>query len=103
MNAATSFGGNIAVEFRLGFFISTVVAYALSLVSGALVRNFVNQFYVTGRAAGKSRTVFSSAFGAEHAHNGIPQVISTVTPVNGETAEVKYWKEPDCRFLQIRR
>ena len=47
--------------------------------TSVLSRNFVNQFYVTVRAAGKSRTVFGSAVGAEHDHNGIPQASSTVS------------------------
>ena len=44
-----------------------------------LFRNFVNQIYVTVRAAGKSRTVFGSALGAEHDQNHILHTIPSVS------------------------
>src|SRR5664279_3390666 len=59
MNAATSF---IVAESRFGF--RTRVS-----------RNFINQFYVTVKAAGKSRTVFGSAFWAEHERNRTPDAL----------------------------
>lgn len=37
--------------------------------TSVLSRNFINQFHVTVRAPGKSRTVFGSAFGAKHERN----------------------------------
>ena len=39
----------------------------------------MNQIYVAVRAAGKSRTVFGSAFGAEHDQNHIPHAIPAVS------------------------
>jgi len=47
--------------------------------TGILFRNFVNQIYVAVRAAGKSRAVFDSAFGAEHDQNHIPHAIPAVS------------------------
>jgi len=46
---------------------------------GILFRNFVNQIYVAVKAAGKSRTVFGSALGAEHDQNHIPHAIPVVS------------------------
>ena len=39
----------------------------------------MNQIYVAVRAVGKSRTVFGSAFGAEHDQNHIPHAIPAVS------------------------
>jgi len=47
--------------------------------AGILLRDFVNQIHVAVGAVVKSRTVFGSAFRAEHDRNGIPHAIRFVS------------------------
>jgi hypothetical protein len=66
-----------------------------------LFRNFLNQIYVAVRTAGKSRTVFGSAFGAEHNQNHIPHAIPSVSgwqAVTDKWSPERHAQDVDYRY-----